>query len=33
MNPLDISVIAILGLSAVFAFARGFVREAVSLAF
>jgi membrane protein required for colicin V production len=31
MNPLDISVIAILGLSAVFAFARGFVREALSI--
>lgn len=31
MNPLDIAVIAIIGLSAVFAFARGFVREALSI--
>jgi membrane protein required for colicin V production len=31
LNPLDIGVIAIIGLSAVFAFARGFVREALSL--
>jgi membrane protein required for colicin V production len=31
MNPLDIGVIAIIGLSAVFAFARGFAREALSL--
>lgn len=31
MNPLDIGVIAIVGLSAVFAFARGFVREALSI--
>jgi membrane protein required for colicin V production len=31
MNPLDIGVIAIIGLSAVFAFARGFVREALSI--
>ncbi|HEV2188677.1 MAG TPA: CvpA family protein [Stellaceae bacterium] len=32
MNPLDIGVIAVIGLSAVFAFARGFVREALSIA-
>jgi membrane protein required for colicin V production len=31
MNPLDIGVIAVIGLSAVFAFARGFVREALSI--
>ena len=31
MNPLDIAVIAIVVLSAVFAFARGFVREALSI--
>ena len=31
MNPLDIGVIVIIGLSAVFAFARGFVREALSI--
>jgi membrane protein required for colicin V production len=31
MNPVDIGVIAIIGLSAVFAFARGFVREALSI--
>jgi membrane protein required for colicin V production len=31
VNPLDIGVIAIIGLSAVFAFARGFVREALSI--
>ena len=31
MNPLDIGVIAIVVLSAVFAFARGFVREALSI--
>jgi membrane protein required for colicin V production len=31
MNPVDIGVIAVLGLSAVFAFARGFVREALSI--
>jgi membrane protein required for colicin V production len=31
MNPLDIGVIALIGLSAVFAFARGFVREALSI--
>jgi membrane protein required for colicin V production len=31
MNPLDIAVIAVVGLSAVFAFARGFVREALSI--
>ena len=31
MNPLDIGVIAVIVLSAIFAFARGFVREALSL--
>jgi len=31
MNPLDIGVIGVIGLSAVFAFARGFVREALSI--
>jgi membrane protein required for colicin V production len=31
VNPLDIAVIAVIGLSAVFAFARGFVREALSI--
>ena len=31
MNPLDIGVIAVIVLSAVFAFARGFVREALSI--
>jgi membrane protein required for colicin V production len=31
MNPLDLVVIAIVALSAVFAFARGFVREALSI--
>src|SRR5665213_1817236 len=31
MNPLDIGVIAVIGLSAVFAFARGFVREVLSI--
>ncbi|HWD58997.1 MAG TPA: CvpA family protein [Stellaceae bacterium] len=31
MNPVDIGVIAVVGLSAVFAFARGFVREALSI--
>jgi membrane protein required for colicin V production len=31
MNPIDIGVIAVIGLSAVFAFARGFVREALSI--
>ncbi|HTV88015.1 MAG TPA: CvpA family protein [Stellaceae bacterium] len=31
MNPLDIGVIAVVALSAVFAFARGFVREALSI--
>jgi len=31
MNPLDLAVIAIIVLSAVFAFARGFVREALSI--
>jgi len=32
MNALDIGVVAVIGLSAVFAFARGFVREALSIA-
>jgi membrane protein required for colicin V production len=31
VNPLDIAVIVVIGLSAVFAFARGFVREALSI--
>lgn len=31
MNPLDLAVVAIVILSAVFAFARGFVREALSI--
>jgi len=31
MNPLDLGVIAIIILSAIFAFARGFVREALSI--
>jgi len=31
VNPLDIGVIAVIALSAVFAFARGFVREALSI--
>jgi membrane protein required for colicin V production len=31
MNPLDLGVIAVIVLSAVFAFARGFVREALSI--
>ena len=31
MKPLDIGVVAVVGLSAVFAFARGFVREALSI--
>ena len=31
MNPLDLAVVAIIALSAVFAFARGFVREALSI--
>jgi membrane protein required for colicin V production len=31
VNPLDIGVVAVVGLSAVFAFARGFVREALSV--
>src|SRR5881392_1115635 len=31
MNPLDIAVIAVIVLSAIFAFARGFVREALSI--
>jgi membrane protein required for colicin V production len=31
MNPIDIGVIAIIVLSAIFAFARGFVREALSI--
>jgi membrane protein required for colicin V production len=31
MNPLDIGIIVVIGLSAIFAFARGFVREALSI--
>jgi membrane protein required for colicin V production len=31
MNPLDLAVVAIILLSAIFAFARGFVREALSI--
>lgn len=31
MNPLDIGVVVVLALSAIFAFARGFVREALSI--
>ncbi|MBV8889453.1 MAG: CvpA family protein [Alphaproteobacteria bacterium] len=31
MNPLDLGVIAFVALSAIFAFARGFVREALSI--
>jgi membrane protein required for colicin V production len=31
MNPIDLGVIGIIGLSAIFAFARGFVREALSI--
>lgn len=31
MNPLDIGVVAVVVLSAIFAFARGFVREALSI--
>lgn len=31
MNPLDLGVVAVIGLSAIFAFARGFVREALSI--
>ena len=31
MNPLDLAVIGIIALSAIFAFARGFVREALSI--
>jgi membrane protein required for colicin V production len=31
MNALDIAIIAIIALSAIFAFARGFVREALSI--
>ncbi len=31
MNVLDFAIIAIIGLSAIFAFARGFVREALSI--
>ncbi len=31
MNALDLAVLAVVGLSAVFAFARGFVREALSI--
>jgi membrane protein required for colicin V production len=32
MNALDLAIIAVIALSAVFAFARGFVREALSIA-
>lgn len=32
MNPVDLAVLAVIALSAVFAFARGFVREALSIA-
>jgi membrane protein required for colicin V production len=31
VNGLDIAVVAVIGLSAIFAFARGFVREALSI--
>src|ERR1700738_1821038 len=31
MNALDLAIIAVIALSAVFAFARGFVREALSI--
>jgi membrane protein required for colicin V production len=31
VNPLDLGVVAVIGLSAIFAFARGFVREALSI--
>jgi membrane protein required for colicin V production len=31
MNPVDLGVIAVVVLSAIFAFARGFVREALSI--
>jgi membrane protein required for colicin V production len=31
VNPVDLGVIAVIGLSAIFAFARGFVREALSI--
>src|SRR5713226_8690893 len=31
MNPLDLAVIGIVALAAIFAFARGFVREALSI--
>ncbi len=31
MNPLDLAVVGIVGLSAIFAFARGVVREALSI--
>jgi membrane protein required for colicin V production len=31
MNPMDIGVVAVIVLSAIFAFARGFVREALSI--
>jgi membrane protein required for colicin V production len=31
MNMLDLAVVAVVGLSAIFAFARGFVREALSI--
>ncbi len=32
MNALDLAVVAVIALSAIFAFARGFVREALSIA-
>lgn len=32
MNALDIAIVAVIALSAIFAFARGFVREALSIA-
>ena len=31
MNALDLAIIAIIAVSAIFAFARGFVREALSI--
>ena len=31
MNAVDLGVLAVIALSAVFAFARGFVREALSI--
>ena len=31
MNALDLAVLGVIGLSAVFAFARGFVRETLSI--